>query len=321
MNTITTQLRETARQLLAGGEAQLVIGYAPGTEFGRVIPAFIRRPEDAGEMIFNPFCAPSLVKYLLDWRALPGKMAVVVKGCDARAVIRLLQDKQINREQVIVLGVNCPGLLNPELVAARINPQAALLEATVSDDGFHLHTDEGHYSFSLAEGLLARCRQCESARPVIADYFFGERELIPPEAGQPYVDVLSLEDLSFQEKSAYWDRYFARCLRCYACRNVCPACTCRECVFDQAEPDWVAKSVNLADNTAYHLIRAFHVAGRCVDCGECERVCPVNIPLRTLNRKLIKEIKELFAVPTPGSDPEAPPVFDFFSLNDPEKFA
>ena len=44
----------------------------------------------------------------------------------------------------------------------------------------------------------------------------------------------------------------------------------------------------------FHIIRAFHVAGRCTDCGECSRVCPQNIPLHLLNRKFIKDINEFY---------------------------
>lgn len=319
MKVIEEKIQETARQLLSDGEVGLVIGYAAGSENSKVIPAFVKRVEDVGQLIFNPLCASNLVKYLLDWKSLPNKTAVVVKGCDARAVIRLLQDKQIDREKIILLGVNCPGMLNFELVETKIPQKATLAEATVKNGSFNLQTSEGLHTFSLEEGLLEKCRQCESTRPIISDYLFGEQPLVLDDPAQQYADVLSLEDKSLKEKSDYWDECFSRCLRCYACRNACPACSCRDCVFDLAEPSWVAKTISLSDNTMYHLIRAFHVAGRCVDCGECERVCPVDIPLRVLNRKIIKDIKDLYGVPTPGSDPDIPPVLEYFSVDDPEK--
>ena len=44
----------------------------------------------------------------------------------------------------------------------------------------------------------------------------------------------------------------------------------------------------------FDIIRAFHVAGRCTDCGECSRVCPQSIPLHLLNRKFIKDINEFY---------------------------
>lgn len=52
----------------------------------------------------------------------------------------------------------------------------------------------------------------------------------------------------------------------------------------------------------FHIIRAFHVAGRCTDCGECSRVCPQGIPLHLFNRKFIKDIDELYGEYQAGED-------------------
>ncbi len=60
------------------------------------------------------------------------------------------------------------------------------------------------------------------------------------------------------------------------------------CVFEQTKPQWVGRDTSVAENQMYHMIRALHMAGRCVECGECERVCPVDIPLMLLNEKLSK---------------------------------
>jgi len=66
-------------------------------------------------------------------------------------------------------------------------------------------------------------------------------------------------------------------------------------------------------------MRAFHLAGRCVGCGECERACPVNIPLMELNKKLTKDVKELFEY-TSGIEVEEKPLFGTFKPDDPEEF-
>ncbi|HAG10330.1 MAG TPA: dehydrogenase [Desulfotomaculum sp.] len=318
MKGIEEQIRATSSQLLAAGDVQLVIGYGAGSDNTKTMPVFIKRAEDVGKLVFNPFCVSNLANYLLQWNNFDGKIAIVVKGCDSRSIIRLLQDKQIEREKIIVLGVNCPGQLKSGQAEAKMPVDAIVSEATADNSGFKLQTSGGLITFSLDEGLLEKCRQCESSRPVISDHLFGEKGFEADKADLQFNDVAALEDAPLEEKSRYWDKYFERCLRCYACRNSCPACSCRECVFDMVEPDWVAKTVNLSDNTAFHLIRAFHVAGRCTDCGECERVCPAEIPLRVLNRKIIKDIKELFGAPMPGSDLEALPALSFYSLDDPE---
>ncbi|MFZ5645413.1 MAG: 4Fe-4S dicluster domain-containing protein [Bacillota bacterium] len=286
MRQIEEELRIRAASLLESGEVSLVIGYAQGSEASRTTPAFIKKAEEAGKLVFNSHCVNNLAKYLADNRNMPGKVAVVVKGCDSRAVNRLIQDNQVERERIVLLGAPCPGMVEAE---------------------------------SAEEFLMEKCRRCENRNPVIYDYLAGEK--VAEEGNKDFFDdVRSIEGLSVQEKSLYWDRQFARCLRCYACRNVCPACTCRECVFDQAQPEWVAMANNLSDNTAFHLVRAFHVAGRCVDCGECQRVCPVNIPLSVLNRKILSDIRDLYGVSTPGQTMDETSVLGGFHKGDPDEF-
>jgi formate dehydrogenase subunit beta len=134
-----------------------------------------------------------------------------------------------------------------------------------------------------------------------------------------YALVKEQEYLPPGEKAAYWNNEFSQCIRCYACRNICPVCTCKECIFDKKAPRWLTKSTALSENLVYHLIRAFHVAGRCVDCGECERACPMNIPLRSLNKKVEKDVMELFDY-TSGVDVDQPPPLATYQTSDLEEF-
>lgn len=315
---IAEKLRETAAKLLEGKSVDLVIGFGAGTDPYRTTPVFINRPEEAGLLVWNPFCENNLAKYLVDYKNLQGKVAVVVKGCDSRAINRLVQDGQINRERVVALGVPCTGLLKRQKAAEAIgyNDRITLFEH--SDAGYQVKTGQGEFFFDKKDAFLDKCLSCEAPNPVVADEMLGE-EVRTHAVLDRFAAVQVIEQLPSEEKSDYWDRQFTRCLRCYACRNVCTVCTCRECIFDMADPGWVSKRTNLSENTAFHLIRAFHVAGRCVDCGECERVCPVNIPLGRLNRKILKDIKELFDAPTPGASLDLPPALGWFKADDPEK--
>lgn len=319
MKEVNQLLREHAEKLLAEKKVEMVIGYGEGTDITRVTPVFVSSPDDAEALIWGPFCVNNLAKYLLEHRNMTGKVAVVVKGCDSRALNRLLSDHQIEREKVVVLGVPCAGLLDAGKVAGEIDPAACLLMCTSTGEDFVLKTDRGDYRFPRKDYLMQKCRSCENPNPVVADIILGtEKEAAAP--GDRFAEVQELEDLSPEEKNAYWDRQFSRCLRCYACRNVCPACTCRQCVFDQEETVWVSKRNNLSENTAFQLIRAFHVAGRCVDCGECDRVCPMDIPLRKLNRKILMDLNDLFDAPTPGSRDGLESPLGGFSTGDPDEF-
>lgn len=323
------KLRQLAAKLLDSGEVALVMGYTRGSELLRTRPMFIDNARDAEKLLFNPLCSNNLVKYLTEYRNAKGKIAVFVKGCDSRAVNRLIQDKQIDREKLVVLGLPCPGLLDAGLLersmagndalAAAFLPGTRLVEVIEENEGFTLVTDKGSHHFLKKDFLMEKCTRCTGHNPVLYDYLLGDA-VTENDGNDSYEDVKKLDGLLPKEKSIYWDRQFERCLRCYACRNVCPACTCRECVFDQAQPVWVARANNLQDNTSFHLVRAFHVAGRCVDCGQCQEVCPVNIPLAVLNRKILQDIKGLYGVSTPGLTDSETPVLGGFHTGDPDEY-
>jgi ferredoxin len=68
----------------------------------------------------------------------------------------------------------------------------------------------------------------------------------------------------------------------------------------------------------FHIVRAFHVAGRCTDCGECSRVCPQQIPLHLLNRKFIKDINTFYGEYQAGKEPDQRSPLTDFTERDPE---
>lgn len=67
----------------------------------------------------------------------------------------------------------------------------------------------------------------------------------------------------------------------------------------------------------FQVTRNIHVAGRCTDCGECERACPVNIPLRSLTREMYGIVDELFHY-TAGMDKDVPPLMATYETTDSE---
>ena len=100
-----------------------------------------------------------------------------------------------------------------------------------------------------------------------------------------FAEVEKIEKMSPEERFAFFQKELSKCIRCNACRNACPACSCRKCVFDSTKFDSAQKAnVDSFEEKMFHIIRAFHVAGRCTDCGECSRVCPQGIPLHLFNR-------------------------------------
>ena len=272
------QIRDKAREVLENGTAESVIGYERATDGITARPFFAYSPEEVDRFIFDQYCTHNLAKYLLNKKGK--KTAIVVKACDSRAVNLLLGEKQIEREDVFIIGIVCPGVVD-----ARWN--------------------------TPSETLKSRCLACSQHTPVIYDYLIGE----PPAEEKPTADrfagVGELEAKSSAEREAFWAEQFDRCLRCYACRNVCPGCYCTECFVERLDPLWVGIRIAPRENHMWNTVRAYHLAGRCIACDECERVCPVDIPLSLLNRKLEKEVLDLFQYQAGMNAEEVPPLMTF----------
>jgi len=131
-----------------------------------------------------------------------------------------------------------------------------------------------------------------------------------------------LEDLAAmtpEERAAFWSAEFARCTRCYACRAACPACYCERCIVEKNQPQWISTAARSHGNYAWNIIRAFHLAGRCTECGACGAACPQGIPLGLLNVSVAMDVEHAFGTRA-GYDLEANPVIGSWTAEDPEEF-
>jgi ferredoxin len=118
------------------------------------------------------------------------------------------------------------------------------------------------------------------------------------------LDPLDVEGFDQPERLSRWMYEFQKCIKCYGCRNICPVCFCQECSLEH--PELVGTGALPPEVPIFHLVRAVHMAGRCIDCGLCEDACPVDIPLRLLYRKVNEIIVNVFDYQT-GSCDEQPP--------------
>jgi len=298
MKEITEFLRREAARLLSEG-VELFIGYGAGTRPVSARPLFATKLEEVAELVFNPFCVHNLVKYLL--RHADRKVAVVVKGCDRPAVDRLVAERHLDRGRITLVGIPCGGMLARERLLAELGPRLHIEAVEDRGSSFTLRFPGGEHTLEKKKYLMEKCLGCTRNNPAGVDVVIGKKVLpVADPEHDPFKEIREIEALPALERAAFWEKFFGRCLRCYACREVCPACSCTECAFEQAVPGWqqgatwVSKAKSLPDNYHYHLIRAFHVAGRCTGCAECERVCPVGIPLMLINRKLAAETTALF---------------------------
>lgn len=127
------------------------------------------------------------------------------------------------------------------------------------------------------------------------------------------MSVAQLEQFDQESLFSRWMYEFQKCLKCYGCRDICPVCFCRECSLENG--DLVETGGLPPEVPLFHLIRAVHMAGRCIDCGLCEEACPVDIPLRLLYRKVNGIVKDLYGYET-GFSFEQPP-FSLLGENTP----
>jgi formate dehydrogenase subunit beta len=262
-----------ARELLNLGEVGCVIGYERSSK-GRVRPAFVYGEANVDRLVWDQTCHHNLMVYLRDHvlpsrrKDAPPRLAVVAKPCDVRALNVLIQEDQVGREQVFVIGLACPGMLNGDV-------------------------------------QQERCHRCKERVPVFYDALVG----MPPEVDvedDAWEDVVKLEDMTPADRLAFWAREFDRCIRCYACRQACPGCYCFECLAEQVDPSWVSIAHRVPEKAFFHVMRAYHLAGRCVECQACDQACPMHIPLSFLNRKIAKEVEALFGY-VPGGNADTPP--------------
>jgi formate dehydrogenase subunit beta len=274
-------LRQRCRQLLQDGTVQVVIGYGQTEPDTPVVPVFITDPNQADQLTWNDACHFNLVTYLnhAAIRAL-GRAAICVKACDERALVVLEQESQIRREDLYVIGIGCDGVDQPR---------------------------------------SEKCRSCEERTPRFADERIGDTAGNHAEAAGRYQPLEAFLEKTPAERMRYWQEEFARCTRCYACRQVCPLCYCSTCIVDKNRPTRIDTSATLKGNFAWHITRAFHLAARCVGCDQCTRVCPAGIDLRLLHLSQARAADRHFAH-TAGQSHESVPPVGSYSEKDREEF-
>lgn len=286
------KLVERASALLADGTVDRVLGWKAG-EFGYdVTPAVFRSAQELEQsFVWNDFCGANFSKYLVKETLGEGKVLAFLKPCDTYSFNQLLTEHRFDREKVYAIGVPCDGMLDGGKLRDRAGELASF---AVEGDTVTVETlYDGTLTLPRAELLPDRCVNCKSKKHVAYDELLGEDGDVLD--SHRFDEVERLERMTADERYAFWQNELSRCIRCNACRDVCPACTCEKCVFDNPNSGVENKAAaNSFEEKLFHIIRAFHVAGRCTDCGECSRVCPQHIPLHLLNRKFIHDIDRFY---------------------------
>ena len=320
MREIRELLLKKVNELLENGTVDRVIGWKAGDFCYDVTPAVYKKGDNFDDFLFDGFCGANQSKYLINETKGEGKVLALLKPCDTYSFNQLIKEHRVDREKAYIIGVGCKGKLDVEkLRKMGIKGIQSISGAELTDDCeiLNVSTFYGDKTVTYKDAMLERCHVCKGKEHMIYDEIIGESK--DTKDADRFAEVEKIEKMSPEERFAFFQKELSKCIRCNACRNACPACSCRKCVFDSTKFDSAQKAnVDSFEEKMFHIIRAFHVAGRCTDCGECSRVCPQGIPLHLFNRKFIKDIDTFYGEYQAGADAESKGPLTSFTFDDVE---
>ncbi|MBN1814956.1 MAG: Coenzyme F420 hydrogenase/dehydrogenase, beta subunit C-terminal domain [Anaerolineae bacterium] len=112
-------------------------------------------------------------------------------------------------------------------------------------------------------------------------------------------DFAPFKEMSLEQRFRYWTGQFSQCIKCFGCRDACPICYCQVCWLE-AERGYV-QGGEIPPHLMWPMVRVAHVMDSCVNCGQCQDACSMNLPLTRLILMLNREIAGVFKY-EPGMD-------------------
>lgn len=281
----TNQIREIASKLFAEGKIDVFVGYRMTGFDENQVPALIRDPNEVSKLVFTDKSVFNLINYLKQDHTRNKRIGLVVKGCDSRALNLLLTESQVKRENLHIVGIPCKGV--------------------VDENG----------------NKMQNCIECIFPNPVVFDEMVDGTPTgseTPPY--QVNTDIQNIAAMDLVERRAYFEEVFESCIRCNACRHSCPMCYCAKCCIDQ-ETSTLYHGANTT-SSAFHALMTWslHLAGRCVDCRNCEKACPSHLPLHLLHKWNEQVIYENFQEHLAGVHEGDRGAFYKYSMKDPDDF-
>lgn len=328
------RVKALVEKMLESGLVQKVLAFGAGLDDNDLVPLFIEDKDEVEKLTFASYYPSSLSRLLKDYGDKNGTVGMVVRACDARGLVELAKRNQVKRDTVYLIGIECSGVADPNAVKSNGSDLHIYPQEMVSG------SEKKPVDLDL---IRANCRRCDYPMPTMADIscritpegttftvYTSKGEEIAKAAGieaqkaeapspNPLAeraqewqnrDFSALRDTPARDRLEYWMEQFDKCIKCYGCRNVCPVCYCKECYLG---PNRIlVKRGTYPPERMFHLTRLAHIADSCVNCGMCEAVCPMEIPLTKLYHMVNKELSSIFNYES-GISLDAPPPLGCFS--------
>ena len=247
-------VRKIAADLLSRKKVDAFLGYARGSLPMRERPVLVREPHQISTLVWSGFCVGNLAKYL---RKTSGRVGIVAQGCVSRNIVGLIRERQVERDQVFVLGMPCLGMLDRQKIQAAVQGRGIM--AVDDDGGPEIVVRGADFEQSLVRAHMRRdnCMTCMHRNPVLHDELAADPG---EETGGGDLDAVAApwEKLESAKRYEAFSRLVGQCVRCYACRDVCPLCYCPQCFVDESRPQWCGKGQSDPDVQTFHLLRALH---------------------------------------------------------------
>ncbi len=350
-------LQQFFKQLLKLQEIDALFLPVRLKESNSIMPSLVTDPERIEDAVpFSPAFPINSARMVsrLSYKASKRKTAVVLRPCEMRAFIELVKLKQGSRQELILIGIDCPKALTSSYYAAYTKKDPleddAYIEAIFSqkietlngfqfstacdtcENPFPVNTDISIllHGVDLSDGMIAESKS-DDGRLLLESLKMPEAEspenrdetMMQIKEANSKANKIMMEDIGARTDSIVkLNTFFDQCINCYNCRNMCPVCYCKECVFNtdvfNHQPvqylQWAEKkgSIKLPTDTVfYHLTRMAHMSHACVGCGQCSNACPSDINVFELFKSVAHDTQAAFEY-SPGTDENEPPPLSVF---------